>query len=158
MGIVESAADQLDEHVLEARLGLAERDDPRAEAAEGRDHAAERAVLDEDEVDRDRLGRCAVRRVRIARRDSAHDTRQASEDGRAAVEAVELEPEERLALDAVLELGGRAGGEEDGPAGHRLLPCRYELADRPGRGDIEAERRLVEEEDPRVVEESPGEV
>ena len=42
--------------------------------------------------------------------------------------------------------------------GHGGLPAHDELPDRPGRGDVEPERRFVEEEDPGVVEEAAGEV
>ena len=112
----------------------------------------------------------------------AHDPGQALEGRRPAVEPIELEAEDRLALDALLELVGRAEGEdpavvddrdpvaqlvglghvvgrqEDRPARDRGLPGEDQLADGAGRGHVEAEGRLVEEEDPRVVEEAPGEV
>ena len=55
-------------------------------------------------------------------------------------------------------LGHVVGREEDRPARDRGLPGEDELADRTGRGNVEAERRLVEEEDPRVVEQAAGEV
>ena len=100
----------------------------------------------------------------------------------AAVEPVELEPEDRLALDAPLELGRAAdrqdpaviddrdplaqlvglghvvGRQQDRPARDGGLPADAQLAHRAGGGDVEAEGRLVEEEDPRVVEQAAGEV
>jgi hypothetical protein len=126
--------------------------------------AAERAVLGEDEVHRDGLLRLR-RGVAVARRDGADDARQAGEDGRPAVEPVELEAEDRLALDPPLQLvrrpdgedpavvddgealaqllglGHVVGGQEDRPTGHGRLPVHDELADDARRGDVEAERR-----------------
>ena len=87
-----------------------------------------------------------------------------------------------LALDALLQLGRRAdgqdpavvddrdavaqlvglghvvGGQEDRPAGHGGLPGEDQLTDGAGGGHVQAERRLVEEEDPRVVEQAASEV
>ena len=106
---------------------------------------------------------------------------RASDSG-TAVEMVDLEAEDRLALDAPLQLVGRAdredaaavddrdplaqlvglghvvGREEDGPTRAPRRASRDELADLASRGDIEAERRLVEEQDPRVVEQAAGHV
>ena len=42
VGVVEAAADELDEDVLEARLGLRSDDDPRAQAGQRPDDPAER--------------------------------------------------------------------------------------------------------------------
>ena len=99
-----------------------------------------------------------------------------------AGESIELEPEDRLALDPALELGRAAdrqdpaaiddrdplaqlvglghvvGGQQDGPAGHRRAPADHQLADRAGGRDVQAQGGLVEEEDPRVVEQAAGEV
>ncbi len=49
--VVEAAADELDEDVLERRLGLAQGEDVGAQATERPDDTAERAVLLEDEVE-----------------------------------------------------------------------------------------------------------
>ena len=109
--IVEAATHELDEHVLERGLGLAERDGCGAQAAERADDAAERGVLREHEVDARWSG--GRRSVGLGRGRAADTTPgQRGEARRAAVEPVELEPEDRLALDAPLELGGRADGED----------------------------------------------
>ena len=153
-----------------------------AEPAERPDDPAERRVVDEGQVDLDRLAvGLAVGLVGRGQR-GADDAGQPAEGADAAVEPVELDPEDRLALDAPLQLVGRAEGEdpavvddrdpvaqlvglghvvgrqEDRPAGDRGLPGEDELANGARGGDVEAERRLVEEEDPRVVEEAAGEV
>ena len=115
-------------------------------------------------------------------RGGAEHAGQAAERRRPAVEPVDLEAEHGLALDAPLQLLGRAEGEDpavvddrdpvaelvclghvvgreqDRPARDGRLPGEDQLANGPGGGDVEAERRLVEEEDPRVVEEAAGEV
>ena len=139
-------------------------------------------VVDEGEVDLDRLALALAVGLVAAGEGRADDAGQAAKRADAAVEPVELEPEDRLALDAPLQLVGRAEGEdpavvddrdpvaqlvglghvvgrqEDGPAGDGRLPGEDELADGAGGGDVEPERRLVEEEDPRVVEQAAGEV
>jgi hypothetical protein len=100
----------------------------------------------------------------------------------APLEPVELEAEDALALDPALELVRAAEGEDpavvddrdpvaelvgllhvvgrekDRPAGDRGLPREDQLADGASGGHVQAERRLVEEEDPRVVEQAAGEV
>ena len=55
-------------------------------------------------------------------------------------------------------LGHVVGREEDRPARDGRLPGEDQLADRASGGDVQAERRLVEEEDPRVVEQAAREV
>ena len=55
-------------------------------------------------------------------------------------------------------LGHVVGRQQDRPARDGRLPGEDQLADRAGGGHVEAERRLVEEEDPRVVEQAAGEV
>ena len=66
--------------------------------------------------------------------------------------------DDRDAVAQLVGLGHVVGREEDRPPGHGRLPGEDQLADRAGGGDVEAERRLVEEEDPRVVEQAAGEV
>src|SRR2546422_5685772 len=181
LGLVEAAPDELDEDVLQRWLGLAKRDDVRSEAAQRSDDRTERRVVGQGQVDDDRLARLAGALVR-GRGGGAQDAGQTSERSRATVEPVELEPKDGLALDAPLELGRAAEGkdptvvddrdpiaqliglghvvgrQEDRPAGHGGLPGEDQLADRAGGTDIQAERRLVEKEDPRVVEQAAGEV
>ena len=152
----------------------------RAHLAERDDDAAEDAVLGQDEVEDH--GLAIHRAVVIGRRRGRDDARDGRQRRRAAVEVVQLDPEDRLALDALLELVGRADGqdpavvddgdplaqvvrlghvvgrEHDGAAGDGGLPGRDELADGPGGGDVQAERGLVEEQDPRVVEQAAREV
>jgi hypothetical protein len=165
--IVEAAPDELDEDVLERRLGLAQREDVGAQAAERPDDAAQRAVLFEHEVEADGLALDAV--VHLGGRGRGHDPWQPGERIRAAVEAVELQAEDRLALDAELEflrgadgqdpavvddgdplaelvgLGHVVGRQQDGPTGDGSLPGGDQLPDRSRGCDVEAERRLVEE-------------
>ena len=93
-----------------------------------------------------------------------------------------FDPEDRLALDAtsqllrgaeredlaviddgdpvtqLLGLDHVVSGEEQGAAGRRGLPGESVLAKVARRRDVEAERWLVEEEDPRIVEEAAREV
>ena len=138
------------------------------------------AVLGEDEVDRDGL-RVASRRHR-RRRAADYDAREPAEAREAAIEPVELDPEDRLALDAALQLGRRADGqdpaavddrdplaqliglghvvgrEQHRPTGHRRAPVEDELADPARRRDVQAQRRLVEEQDPWVVQQPAGDV
>ena len=114
--------------------------------------------------------------------DGVDDAGQAGQRRRSGRQTVDLEAEDRLALDAALELGRRARGEDpavvdDGDVLAQLVglghvvgreedraawdggpPLDDQLADRPGGGDVEAERRLVEEEDPGVVEQAAGKV
>ena len=95
---------------------------------------------------------------------------------------VELEPEDRLALDAALELLGRPDGQDpavvddrdplaqlvglghvvrgqqDRPAGHDRLPGVTSSRTDARGGHVQPQGRLVEEEDPRVVEQATGEV
>ena len=178
--VPEAASHELDEDILEARLGLLEGQDLRTEAAERPDHGAQGGVVGEDQVDGHGLpiDRAAIA-GRVGRR---HDTGQRVQGGRAALQSIELEAEDRLALDALLELiraadrqdlavvddrdalaqliglGHVVGGQEDRSAGDGGLPGDHELADLAGGGDIEPERRLVEEQDPRVVEQATGDV
>ena len=141
-----------------------------AQAAERADDAAERPVVDEHEVDLDGLARIgAVGRAGAAvRRGRADHAGHPGEGAGPPVEPVELEPEDRLALDAPLELGRRAdrqdpavvddrdplaqlvglghvvGREEDRPARDRGLPAGHELADgarRPRRRGRASARR-----------------
>ena len=58
----------------------------------------------------------------------------------------------------LVRLGHVVRRQEDRPAGDSRLPRDDELADLAGGGDVEAERRLVEEQDPRVVEQAAREV
>jgi hypothetical protein len=60
-------------------------------------------------------------------------------------------------LAELVGLGHVVGREQHGPAGHGGLPGEHELPDGPRRRHVEAERRLVEEQDPRVVQ-AAGEV
>ena len=55
-------------------------------------------------------------------------------------------------------LGHVVRRQQDRPAGHGRLPVEDQLPDGACGGDVEAQRGLVEEEDPRVVEEAAGEV
>src|SRR3972149_537838 len=48
--------------------------------------------------------------------------------------------------------------QQDRPPGPRRLPLANERPDHACRAHVEAERRLVQEEDPRGVEEAPGQV
>ena len=48
--------------------------------------------------------------------------------------------------------------EEDRPTRHRRLPGLDQLTDRARGRNVETERRLVEEEDPGIVEQAAGEV
>ena len=61
-------------------------------------------------------------------------------------------------LAQLVGLGHVVGRQQDRPAGHGRLPREDQLADLAGGGDVEAERRLVEEQDPRVVEQAAREV
>ncbi len=62
------------------------------------------------------------------------------------------------ALAQLVGLGHVVGRQQHRPAGDGRLPGDDQLADRSGGGDVEAERRLVEEQDPRVVEQAAREV
>ena len=67
--------------------------------------------------------------------------------------------DDRDPLAQLVGLGHVVGREQDRPAGRRrAFQSSDELADGAGGGDVEAERRLVEEQDPRVVEQAAGEV
>ena len=61
-------------------------------------------------------------------------------------------------LAELVGLGHVVGREQDGPPGDRGLPGGDQLAHGAGGGDVEAERRLVEEQDPRIVEQAAREV
>src|SRR4029079_110337 len=98
-GVVEAASDELDEDVLEGRLGLAERQDLGAKTAERPDHCAEGAVVDEDEVDGDRLPLAVAVGLVPGGLGGADDARQPAERPDAAIEPVELEPEHSLPLE-----------------------------------------------------------
>jgi hypothetical protein len=96
---------KLDEDVLQARLRLAERHDVRADAGQRPDDPAECRVLREDEVDGHGLARLAVGGDCVRGLDRADHAGQPGQGRRAAGQPIELEPEDRLALDPPLELG-----------------------------------------------------
>ncbi len=62
------------------------------------------------------------------------------------------------AIAQLVHLGHVVRGQQDGPARHRLLPALHQFAHGARGGDVEAERWLVQEEDPWVVEQAPREV
>ena len=66
--------------------------------------------------------------------------------------------DDRDAVAQFVRLGHVVSGQEDRPAGDCCLPGEDELADGAGRRHVQPKRRLVEEEDPRVVEEASREV
>ena len=66
--------------------------------------------------------------------------------------------DDRDAVAELVGLGHVVGREQDRPARHRRLPFHDELAN-PTRGrHVQAQGRLIEEQDPGVVEEAPGHV
>ena len=148
-----------------------------------RDDAGQGGILGQGELDRNGGGPARVGGgIRLAGDHHRHDARQRGQRARTAGQRVHLEPEERLFPDATLQLGRGAdsqdpapvddgdpvaelvglghvaGREEDGPPGDGRPPGAQVAADLAGGAHIKAERRLVEEQDPRVVEEAPGEV
>ena len=154
----------------------------RTETAQRRDHLAQGAIVPEHDVELDGLPLVAGSLAVAGGSRGADDARQPGDSARARIEAVQLEPEDGLGLDPVLELGRRPDRQdpavvddrdpvaelvglghvvrrkEDGPTGDGRLPGEDQLADRAGGRDVEPQRRLVEEEDPRVVEEAAREV
>ena len=180
--VAEAAPDQLDEHVLQGWLGLAEREDVGSDPAERAHDLTESRVIDEREVDLDGLAVVCTVGLVAGRERGTDDAGQAPEGADAALEPIELEPEDGLPLDPPLQLvrgaegedpamvndrdpvaqlvglGHVMGGEEDGPTGDRRLPGEDQLADRACGGDVQPECRLIEEEDPRVVEQPAREV
>ena len=154
----------------------------RTETAQRRDHLAQGAIVPEHDVELDGLPLVAGSLAVAGGSRGADDARQPGDSARARIEAVQLEPEDGLGLDPVLELGRRPDRqdpavvddgdtlaqlvglghvvrrEENRAALHRRLPLQDQLADGARCGHVEPERRLVEEEDPRVVEEAAREV
>src|SRR5204863_1809392 len=66
--------------------------------------------------------------------------------------------DDRQPLAELVRLGHVMGRQQDGATRHGPLPAEDELADGASGRYVEPQRRLVEEEDPRVVEEAAGEV
>src|SRR3990172_5416692 len=98
--VVEAATDQLDEDVLEAGLRLLEGDDAGTQATQGADDATERGVVIEDEVDHDRLAFAAHPAGTVAHGGGADDAGQGGQRCGSAGEPVQLQAEDRLALNA----------------------------------------------------------
>src|SRR5207244_3497989 len=107
--LAEASADELDEDVLERRLGLPQPENPRTLLAHGANDRPEGRIIGEHEVDGDRLPLAVVLVHGRARLD---DAGQAGERGGTAVEVVELDPEDRFALDPPLQLVGRADRQD----------------------------------------------
>ena len=184
LDLLEAAADELDEDVLERRLRLgqrrrcaaprpatAETTPPRAEssasvsftatvwrsdraspsAARGGDRGQHaRAAAPSAAGHRDRAGRArGGRSTRSARGASAPPA--CRWPGSAAVH--DGDPVAQL-----VDLGHVVGREQQRAARARRPSSQHELAHVAGRRDVEAERRLVEEEDPRIVEQAAREV
>ena len=150
--------------------------------AERADHAAERASSTRTRLTLDRLAVAAPSAASAAGRRATDDARQPARAAappssrssssrkidsrwtRRLSSAGRADGEDPAVVDdgdplaQLVGLGHVVGREQDRPAGDGGLPVDDQLADGAGGGHVEAERRLVEEQDPRVVEQAAGEV
>ena len=160
-----SVSDQFDEHVFQRRLDLLQAQDAAAVRYQRLHHRADGRLLLESHLE--------FHRGRRRRRGAGVDAGEFAEVGPAIRAGGEAQVIERVRLHAALERGGSVAGqdlplvddrdavaqlisfrhvvrgEEQGSLGALLHPVADEGADGAGARHVEAERRLIQEEDLR---------